>query len=94
MHDAKWKFLILSIIAYQGLLTWCLFDLVDTAAYLARTECGERCAEQLFGFILTNQGGRDTAMLFTTLGGLLVFANLAVWTVSAARRRREKGASA
>lgn len=37
MLDAKWRFLILSIVAYQALLTWCLFDLVDTAAYLART---------------------------------------------------------
>ena len=45
MFDAKWKFLIVSIILYQAILTWCLFDLVDTAAYLARTECGECVAD-------------------------------------------------
>jgi len=36
VFSTKWKFLVLSIVVYQVLLTWCLFGLVDTAAYLAR----------------------------------------------------------
>jgi hypothetical protein len=87
-----WKFLILSIVVYQGLLTWCLFDLVDTAAYLARPDCGAWCRDQLFGFILTNQGGYDTAMRFLGLSLLLVLANVGVWIVAAFKPRRTQEA--
>ena len=92
MFDAKWKFLIGSIIVFQAILTWCLFDLVDTAAYLARPACGDWCGRRLFGFILTNQGGADTAAFFTWASLLLVLANAAVWIRSMLRRRRDAGA--
>lgn len=91
MFDAKWKFLIGSIIVYQAILTWCLFDLVDTAAYLARSDCGDWCTRRLFGFILTNQSGSDTAALFFWASLLLVIANIAVWTTWALRRRGKNG---
>ena len=90
MFDAKWKFLIVSIILYQAILTWCLFDLVDTAAYLARTECGEWCSDRLFGFILTNQGGYDAAMLFAGASLTLVLVNVVVWVVASRNRRRDE----
>jgi hypothetical protein len=86
MLDAKWKFLILSIVVYQALLTWCLFDLVDTAAYLARSDCGDWCSSRLFGFILTNQGGYDTAVWFAGASFLLVSANAAMWLAAALKR--------
>ncbi|MEM6908077.1 MAG: hypothetical protein AAF494_05310 [Pseudomonadota bacterium] len=79
MFDIRWKSLIVSILAYQLLLTWCLFDLVDTAAYLARTECGARCANEWFGFILTNQGGHNTAMTFLFWSAIIAFINALIW---------------
>ena len=86
--DAKWKFLIASIVAYQFFLTWCLFDLVNTAAYLARPECGGWCRDRTFGFILTNQDGHDTAMRVVTFGGVLILANGMVWIVARSRKKR------
>ncbi|MXP26753.1 hypothetical protein GRI39_11975 [Altererythrobacter indicus] len=88
MMAAKWKFLIASIVAYQFFLTWCLFDLVDTAAYLARPECGDWCRDRAFGFILTNQGGYDTAMRVVIFGGVLTFTNVAFWIVASIRKKR------
>jgi hypothetical protein len=90
MFNAKWKFLVVSIVIYQAILTWCLFDLVNTAAYLARTECGDWCRDRLFGFILTNQGGSDTANLFAGASLLLIAANVIVWVVAARKGRGGK----
>ncbi len=90
MFDAKWKFLIVSIVAYQVVLTWCLFDLIDTAAYFARPDCGDWCADRLFGYILTSQGAYDTAKLFAGISLLLILANIVVWIVAARKGRREK----
>lgn len=87
MFDAKWKFLILSIIVYQAILTWCLFDLANTAAYLARLDCGAWCSDRPFGFILTNQGAHDAAMRFAGASLLLIFANVVVWVGAALKRR-------
>lgn len=86
MFDGKWKFLVVSMIAYQAILTWCMFDLINTAAYLARTDCGDWCRNSLFGFILTNQGGYDTAVQFTAASVLLVTLNAAVWIAAALRK--------
>ena len=88
MFDGKWKFLIVSIIVYQGLLTLCLFDLVDVTAYLAREgRCGN--CDGLFPFILTNQGGSDAAAFFTWCSALLILVNVVVWILSMRRRRPE-----
>ncbi|MEH0069787.1 hypothetical protein V6L77_04730 [Pannonibacter sp. Pt2-lr] len=56
MLAARWKVLILSIVLYQGLLTWCMFELVNISAYFSSSECGEWCDRRPFGFILRNQG--------------------------------------
>lgn len=88
MIPARWKVLILSLAAYQLLLTWCMFDLVNTAAYLARTECGEWCSRRHFGFILTNQGAYETAWTLVLLSILLVLVNLTTWIGSIWNRRQ------
>ncbi len=88
MLDARWKAPILSIVAYQALLTWCLFDLVDTAAYLARLDCGDWCRDRLFGFILTNQGAHDTAVSFAIITGSILLINFEVWIIP--RREHEE----
>ena len=87
MLDAKWKFLLLSIVAYQALLTWVLFDLVNRAAHFSQSECGSWCEDQPFGYILSGQGAYDTAKAFGALSLLLILANIAVWIIAARRRR-------
>lgn len=87
MFDAKWKVLVISMLVFQGLLTWTVFDLVDTAAYLARKDCGDWCYDRLFGYILTNQSGWDTAVRFAWLSVLLIAVNVAVWIGVAVSRR-------
>lgn len=83
MFDAKWKFLVLSIAAYQAVLTWVLFDLVNRAAHFARSDCGSWCEDQLFGYILTSQGAYDTAKFFAGVTLLLVATNIIVWIIAA-----------
>ena len=91
MFNTKWKFLVVSIIIYQAILTLCLFNLVDTAAYLARPGCDKWCGDRLFGYILTNQSGHDAAMAFAGASLLLVFANIIVWIWAALKHRRSSG---
>ena len=86
MFDKKWKVLIISMLVYQVLLTWCLFELVDVAAYFSRLDCGEWCYRHTYGYILTNQGAYDLAVLFDWGSALLIVINLAVWIGSAVRR--------
>ncbi|MBB4006543.1 hypothetical protein [Allorhizobium taibaishanense] len=84
--DSKWKLMIVSIILYQGLLTWCLFSLVNTASYFARLECGDWCYDHVFGFILTNQGAYDTALIFALASACLIAVNGIVWIASVRRQ--------
>ena len=94
MFDRKWKILIVSMLAYQVLLTWCMFELIDVAAYFSRLDCGEWCYRHTYGYILTNQGASDVATLFVWGSVLLIAGNLAVWIWSAIRRGRDAGSSA
>lgn len=82
MLTAKWKFLIVSIIAYNALLTWRLYSLVNTSTYMATDYPCDTCHDERFGFILRNQGAWDTTMLLVWLSVLIVIANAVVWIVS------------
>lgn len=87
MLATRWKVLILSVIAYQGLLTWCMFELVNVSAYFSSSECGEWCARRPFGFILRNQGAYEAAMAFAGLSVALILFNAGVWAASIWHRR-------
>ncbi|MFN4168014.1 MAG: hypothetical protein ACK4HD_06890 [Pannonibacter phragmitetus] len=90
MLAARWKVLILSIVLYQGLMTWCMFELVNVSAYFSSPECGEWCSRRPFGFILRNQGAYEAAMAFAALSLLLIAINAAVWISSTRGRRNPK----
>ncbi len=84
--DWKWKLLIVSIVLYQALLTWCMFSLVNVASYLARPNCGDWCVDRTFGFILTNQGALDTARMFIGASIVIALVNVIAWIISIVQR--------
>lgn len=92
MKSTKWKLLIVSVIVYQALLTWCLFSLVNTSAYFSSTNCGSTCYDHLFGYILQNQGAADTTQWFLAAGVVLVLVNIAAWAIEAVSRARGRRA--
>ncbi|WP_430511611.1 hypothetical protein [Pannonibacter phragmitetus] len=90
MLAPRWKVLIFSLVLYQGLLTWCMFELVNISAYFSSSECGEWCYRRPFGFILRNQGAYDAAMALAGFSLLLILVNAAVWISSIWNRRHSK----
>jgi hypothetical protein len=90
MLATRWKVLILSLAAYQVLLTWCMFELVNISAYFSSLECGEWCDRRPFGFILRNQGAYETAWTLVWLTVILVLVNAATWLGSIWNRRHPK----
>ena len=75
MLSVRWKILICSILAYQGVLTWATLDLVNTAAYLATTNCLSNC-DSAFPYITMNQGGYETFCKLLIAGAIFVLVNL------------------